>query len=461
MTLVIRHTFVDPKADKPDTTVVRPSDWNATHTLTGTVSSSQTDLAGTYPWTGVHTYSKPITVQGGVYANQTSTGLALGIGAGETKRDDATDSNDVFVGYHAGQLVPAGQTHNTFIGCLAGPAVAAGAGGTLIGQKAGVIATSVTSSVAVGGKTANNLLTLDSDVFVGYAAAQFSSGTNVGRRTFIGYNAGQYDSGDYNIMIGYNAGPQQASPNNNPTTGERNIGIGANCLNNIKNVAQNTAIGYEALNALVSNSSNTAIGYQAGRVTTGFGNTFVGGNAGTSHTTGSRNVYIGISAGASAPVGTNNTFISGNGTNDFISNVYFGSGYVHSAPVTYTINGTGGSGTNIAGAGVKIAAGKSTGSALGGEVTLQYSATSTSGTALNTLSDGLRLSSKGSVVVGNAALATNAADGFLYIPTCSGPPTGTPTAVTGRVPMIYDTANDKFYFYNGSWKGGTTPGAFT
>lgn len=67
----------------------------------------------------------------------------------------------------------------------------------------------------------------------------------------------------------------------------------------------------------------------------------------------------------------------------------------------------------------------------------------------------------GTVVVGNAAIATTANDGFLYIPTCAGTPTGTPTAFTGRVAMVYDTTNHKFYIYDGAWKGGTNPGVFT
>lgn len=51
-----------------------------------------------------------------------------------------------------------------------------------------------------------------------------------------------------------------------------------------------------------------------------------------------------------------------------------------------------------------------------------------------------------------AALATTATDGFAYIPTCAGVPTGTPTAKTGKVPLVYDTTNDALYIYNGSWK---------
>lgn len=64
----------------------------------------------------------------------------------------------------------------------------------------------------------------------------------------------------------------------------------------------------------------------------------------------------------------------------------------------------------------------------------------------------LQLTSVGNVVVGAAALATNATDGFLYIPTCAGTPTGTPTAFTGRVAMVFDSTNRKLYLYNGAWQ---------
>lgn len=59
----------------------------------------------------------------------------------------------------------------------------------------------------------------------------------------------------------------------------------------------------------------------------------------------------------------------------------------------------------------------------------------------------------GGFVVGTAALATNATNGFLYVPTCAGTPTGTPVTQTGTAPIIVDSTNNKLYFYSGgAWR---------
>jgi hypothetical protein len=66
----------------------------------------------------------------------------------------------------------------------------------------------------------------------------------------------------------------------------------------------------------------------------------------------------------------------------------------------------------------------------------------------------MQITAAGNIVAGaSAALATTATDGFLYVPTCAGTPTGTPTAITGMAPIVVDTTNNKLYFYStGQWR---------
>jgi hypothetical protein len=58
----------------------------------------------------------------------------------------------------------------------------------------------------------------------------------------------------------------------------------------------------------------------------------------------------------------------------------------------------------------------------------------------------------GSFALGITALPTNATDGFIYIPSCAGAPTATPTTQGACVPIVYDTTNNYLYVYNGAWK---------
>jgi hypothetical protein len=75
-------------------------------------------------------------------------------------------------------------------------------------------------------------------------------------------------------------------------------------------------------------------------------------------------------------------------------------------------------------------------------------------TAGGVFTERARIDSNGNTVAGaSAALATTATDGFLYVPTCAGTPTGTPTAITGMAPIVVDTTNNKLYFYStGVWR---------
>lgn len=65
----------------------------------------------------------------------------------------------------------------------------------------------------------------------------------------------------------------------------------------------------------------------------------------------------------------------------------------------------------------------------------------------------LRITALGSVCIGTTALSTSATDGFLYVNSCAGTPTGVPTTQTGRIPVQFDSTNNFLYAYlNGAWK---------
>lgn len=71
-------------------------------------------------------------------------------------------------------------------------------------------------------------------------------------------------------------------------------------------------------------------------------------------------------------------------------------------------------------------------------------------------SGGLGLNpTSGNVLIGTqSALATTATTGYLCISACAGTPTGVPSGSgAGLIPIQYDTTANKFWCYNGSWRG--------
>jgi len=65
----------------------------------------------------------------------------------------------------------------------------------------------------------------------------------------------------------------------------------------------------------------------------------------------------------------------------------------------------------------------------------------------------VQVTTAGSVAAGTGSLATTATDGFFYIPTCAGVPTGVPTAISGFAPMVIDSTDNSMYIYvGGAWR---------
>lgn len=68
------------------------------------------------------------------------------------------------------------------------------------------------------------------------------------------------------------------------------------------------------------------------------------------------------------------------------ADIYLGNGATQAVPANYTINGSGGSGTNIAGANLDLAGGRGTGNAVPGLLSVRYPLRGASGTTLQSLS---------------------------------------------------------------------------
>ena len=210
-----------------------------------------------------------------------------------------TGTQNTIIGSYAGDAITSGN-YNTFVGSGAGGAITTGVQNTFVGRNVGTGADDANYNVAVGDTIMN---------------ANFGN-TNIG----IGYNVATSITGTGNIAIGNNV--NIASNSRNYT-----IGIGVNALRN-NNTAYIIAIGFQAGEENTSGDENTYLGYSAGwKNQTGQYVTAVGYEAGA-YATGSSNTFIGNASGkggnSSAPYssGQLNTFIGKGAGKEFTTGGY-------------------------------------------------------------------------------------------------------------------------------------------
>jgi hypothetical protein len=68
----------------------------------------------------------------------------------------------------------------------------------------------------------------------------------------------------------------------------------------------------------------------------------------------------------------------------------------------------------------------------------------------------MTVSDAGDVSIGRSAPSTTATAGFPYVPVMAGTPSGTPTTITGFLPIVLDSSGSKLWAYlGGSWKSVT------
>ena len=238
-----------------------------------------------------------------------------------------------------------------------------------------------------------------------------------------------------NSNTGFGSGVLSAN-----VTGTANTGVGNYALRNATN-SFNTAIGEASSQNLVGGNSNTSIGEYSLRNNTAGSWNLAAGRSAASVMQGSYSVILGAAAATNATADGNT--IIGYNSGLFLTtgtyNVFIGhqSAYYETGSRTLIIDTF-----------------PRASEADGRVKSLVYG-------IFDAAVANQRLTVNASLIVGSAALATTATDGFLYIPSCAGTPTGAPTAQTGTVPMVWDSTNKKFYIYDGSWLGGTAPGVFS
>lgn len=190
-------------------------------------------------------------------------------------------------------------------------------------------------------------------------SASISNGTDLG--TAFGFGATV--TANYGTAVGGLA---------TSASGGVAFGQGATAAVNAFALGVNTVAGGGSVaagnTAMSTGLFSIAIGYQA--TSGGFDTTIV----------------LGVQAAATAT----HQFVAGSDFG-YVDNVYFGSGVVSTAPAGYIINGTGGSGSNVAGGSLTYAGGKGTGTATPGILSFKVSIPTTSGSTVQSLREGARV----------------------------------------------------------------------
>jgi hypothetical protein len=346
MPITVKHLKVSTIPDTTDTDLVRPSDWNADHTIVGTndianggTNSTATPTAGAVAYgTGTaYAFSTAGTAGQVLQSNGTSapswvTAPAAGAGGSNTQiqfnnagvlagnstytmvsgvmkengfnfvsqADVGSNPNQVPLNQYLGNMAYQDNAGVNLTGDAKINTVTVGLGGgnvatnTIVGNGALAANTTGFQSVAVGYQAGN--------------ATTTSSGVGV---TFVGYQAGLKNTTGYNDAFGWGSLAAVTTTNGNAAFGYASL--------NKSTSSSNSAFGFAALNVSTSGGQNTALGNSALRSnTTGSNNTAIGGSAGygatsaNANTIGNNNTYIGYQTVGSANNNTNEMVIGYN-----------------------------------------------------------------------------------------------------------------------------------------------------
>ena len=256
-------------------------------------------------------------------------------------------------------------TDSFFFGTNAG-ATATGANNSIfIGPEAGESATNSFNAVFLGFQAGETATTADYSVFIGDQAGEDS--TNANEAVYIGRNAGQF-----------------------ATNAENSVFLGEDAGQGAVNASESIFIGTTAGDGDTVSNDNTKYSILIGPATS----------------TGGFSSSIAMGRGATNTASNQLVFGSSTGGINFISDVYFGTGVTAASPAGVVINGSGASGSDIAGASLTFAGGKATGNAAGGALIFQTSNAGASGATLQSLSTKATLLASGNFGIGDTTPAS-------------------------------------------------------
>ena len=259
------------------------------------------------------------------------------------------DGTRAFTGVVSG-ITPTADTHlstkkyvddNAFSGIPQSEPVT---GNLLLGTNAGAnIAAGGNYNLLIGEQAGEALTTGDNNVAIGFQASHVNNANN---NFSIGYQAMLNNIGGVgHVALGYKSLYSNISNNYNTAIGYQslyntkanyNVGIGYTAGFGLTSGYGTVAIGHEAVYSCQTNWGNVGIGYKALRNVKGNANVAFGYLTGFACTTAQYNVFIGIQSGRLNTTGDNNTcigFESGysNTTNSSNVNIGYQAGYYETA----------------------------------------------------------------------------------------------------------------------------------
>lgn len=267
----------------------------------------------------------------------------------------------------------------------------------------------------------------DHSVAIGYNAAAGDAGSSV-YRYCVAIGSGATADVSNGTAIGYNADTGGTSSGvaigaSSSVTGNNSVAIGASASvtgafgvaigQGTANSGSGVTIGRDAVGSNAIGYSADSSGHSSAQawgtstVASQLGSIAVGYNSDCQH---QGSICLGYeatsTAGGQLVVGSSSV---SNAVD--ITNVYIGNGVTATTPVGVTYHATGGSGTDVDGSNLKVAGGKATGNAAGGEVEFQASTPGSSGTTLQSLATKLRIGYDGTTLVAQTNTPSTPASG--------------------------------------------------